>query len=97
MAVPTPPSTNSIRPFVVTICALLIVAAMYWARAVAIPVVLSALLTFLLTPAVSWLQRWRVPRVVGAVVTALLAFAFLGGVIATVVAQFPGLATKTGQ
>ncbi len=94
MAVPASTSTNSIRPAVATICLLLIVAAMYWARAVAIPVVLSALLTFLLTPAVSWLQRWRVPRVVAAVLTALLAFAFLGGVIATVVVQFPGLSRE---
>jgi len=94
MAAPAPTSTGSIRPFVFTICILLIVAAMYLMRAVAIPVVLSALLTFLLTPAVSWLQRWRIPRVAGAVLTALLAFAFLGGVLATVVVQFPGLAAK---
>ncbi len=94
MAVLSPPSTNPIRPFVVTTSLLLIVGAMYLARVVVVPVVLSALLAFLLTPAVSWLQRWGVPRVAGAIVTALLAFVFLGGVLFTVLMQFPGLAAE---
>ena len=85
-------STNPIRPFVLTTSLLLIVAAMYLARVVVVPVVLSALLTFLLTPAVSWLQRWRVPRVAAAIGTGLLAFAFLGGILLTVAVQFRGLA-----
>ena len=88
----SPTSTNPVRPFVVTTSLLLVVAAMYLARVVVVPVVMAALLTFLLTPAVSGLQRWRVPRVAGAVATTLLAFAFLGAILLTMLAQFRALA-----
>ena len=56
------------------------IAAMYWARIVLVPVVLAALLAFVLTPVVSALQRRKVPRVPAALLTAFVAFAFLGGV-----------------
>ena len=92
MAAASTGGTSAIRPFVATTTLLLIVAAMYLARVVVVPVVLSALLAFLLTPLVSWLQRWHVPRVAAALLTSLLAFAFFGGVIATVLTQFQGLA-----
>jgi predicted PurR-regulated permease PerM len=39
-----------------------VVAALYLARAVLIPIALAGLLTFLLAPAVRRLERWRVPR-----------------------------------
>ena len=87
------PSTNPLRPFVATMTLLLIVAGMYLARSVVVPVVLFALLTFLLTPLVSRLQSWGVPRIAAVVVTAGLAFAFLGVIAATVAVQLQGLVT----
>ncbi len=86
-----PNQGGPLRPFVTTTTILLVVAALYLARVVVVPVVLAALLAFLLTPAVSWLQRWRVPRIAAAVVTGLLAFALLGGLLATMLIQFQGL------
>ncbi len=58
MAAPAP--GGPLRPFMVAITVLLIVAALYLAKAVVVPVVLAALLTFLLTPVVSWMQRCRI-------------------------------------
>jgi predicted PurR-regulated permease PerM len=85
-------SPNKLLPFVATICLLFIVAAMYLARVVLVPVVLAALLAFVLTPVVSALQRRKVPRVAAALLTAFVAFAFFGGVLVTVYFQFLGLA-----
>jgi predicted PurR-regulated permease PerM len=52
-------------------------AALYWGQAVLVPLVLAALLTFLLSPLVTRLDRLRVPRVVGV----LLVMTFVGGII----------------
>jgi predicted PurR-regulated permease PerM len=52
-------------------------AALYWGQAVLVPLVLAALLTFLLSPLVTRLDRLHVPRVVGV----LLVMTFVGGII----------------
>jgi predicted PurR-regulated permease PerM len=52
-------------------------AALYFGQAVIVPIVLAALLTFLLSPLVTRLDRLRVPRVVGV----LLVMTLVGGVI----------------
>jgi predicted PurR-regulated permease PerM len=85
-------SPNKLLPFVATISLFLIIAALYLARVVLVPVVLAALLAFVLTPVVSALQRRKVPRVLAALLTALVAFAFMGGVLTLVFFQFRGLA-----
>ena len=43
----------------------LVVAVLYWAQPVLVPIAVAMLLTFVLTPPVTWLQRWigRVPSV----------------------------------
>ena len=67
-----------------------IVAALYFAREVLIPVTLAILLAFILAPAVALLRRTglaRVPAVLLAVVVALGLILALGGVIGTQVAQ----------
>ena len=81
-----------LRPFMITITVLLIVAALYMAKVVVVPVVLAALLTFLLTPVVSWMQRYRVPRVAAAIVTSLVVFSFMGGILFLVLVQLQGMA-----
>ena len=71
----------------------LVVAMLYWARAVLIPVVLAVLLTFILSPAVTALQRrglWRVPAVI---VVVLIASVVVAGIGAAVVLQVKALAT----
>jgi len=74
-----------------------VVAALYLAREVLIPITLAILLSFLLTPVVELLRRWhlvRVPAVLVAMMLALTVIVGVGGVIGSQVAQ---LATNIPQ
>jgi predicted PurR-regulated permease PerM len=51
-----------------------VVAALYFAREVLVPVALAVLLSFLLAPAVHWLRHMRAGRVAAVAVTVLVAF-----------------------
>src|SRR6266850_2988412 len=55
----------------------LVVAVLYWAQAVFVPVSLAVLLTFVLTPPVVWLQR-RIGKVAAVLTITTLVFTFLG-------------------
>jgi predicted PurR-regulated permease PerM len=68
---------RSAQPWLTFIACVLVVAVLYWAQAVIVPIAVALLMTFLLTPLVAFLQRGigRVPAVLAAVV---LAFAALG-------------------
>jgi predicted PurR-regulated permease PerM len=55
----------------------LVVAVLYWAQAVLVPVCLAILLTFVLGPPVTWLQR-RIGRVPGVLAVVVVVFTFLG-------------------
>ena len=55
----------------------LVIAVLYWAQAVLVPVCLAVLLTFVLTPPVTWLQR-RIGRVAAMLTMVILVFTFLG-------------------
>jgi predicted PurR-regulated permease PerM len=55
----------------------LVIAALYWAQAVFIPVAISILLTFLLSPVADSLERLRLGRVVSVILIVILAFSFL--------------------
>ena len=55
----------------------LVVAVLYWAQAVLVPIALAILLAFVLTPPVDWLQRW-VGRVPAVLLVVTLVFAALG-------------------
>src|SRR5437870_13562052 len=71
----------------------LVVAALYLARAVLIPVVLAVLLSLVLSPVVGSLERiglGRIPSVIGAV---FLAFCLVGAIGLGVVAQQIGRAS----
>ncbi|HEU4343024.1 MAG TPA: AI-2E family transporter, partial [Candidatus Binatia bacterium] len=57
----------------------LIIAILYWAQAVLIPVALSILLTFLLSPLVDALEQIRLGRVVSVILVVVLAFTVLAG------------------
>jgi predicted PurR-regulated permease PerM len=52
----------------------LVVAALYFAREVLVPLALAVLLSFLLAPAVRWLRHMRAGRVTAVAVTVLIAF-----------------------
>ncbi|MGE3177192.1 MAG: AI-2E family transporter [Vicinamibacterales bacterium] len=71
----------------------LVIAVLYWARAVLMPVALALLITFVLTPPVTYLQRHlgRVPAVLLVVVLVFTVLAGIGWAIAT---QLSGLAAE---
>ena len=58
----------------------LVVAGLYWLKAVLIPLALGVLLTFLLSPVVGALQRRGLHRVPAVLVTVVLALSVLGGI-----------------
>ena len=59
--------------------AAIVIAALYVAREVLLPLALAILLSFVLTPALLLLRRLRVPRVVGVAIVVALAFALIFG------------------
>jgi predicted PurR-regulated permease PerM len=69
-----------------------VLAGLYWARVVLLPVSLAVLLTFVLNPVITILHRWGVPRVVAVTLVVVLAFVGLGGVGWVVTRQLTTLA-----
>jgi predicted PurR-regulated permease PerM len=69
-------------------------AALYWGQAVLVPLVLAALLTFLLSPLVTRLDRLRVPRVVGVLLVMTLVGGIIGGVGYVVAGQLRSFAAE---
>ncbi len=69
--------SQTLKPWVTFAGCVLVIAVLYWAQDVLVPIALAILLTFVLTPPVNWLERWigRVPAVL-AVVT--LVFTIIG-------------------
>ena len=69
-------------------------AALFWGQAVLVPLVLAALLTFLLSPLVTRLDRLRVPRVVGVLLVMTLVGGLIGGVGYVVAGQLNSFAAE---
>jgi predicted PurR-regulated permease PerM len=67
----------SFRTWVTFAGCVLVVAVLYWAQAVLVPVSLAVLITFVLTPPVLWLQR-RIGRVPAILLVVALVFSGLG-------------------
>src|SRR3954468_6628 len=88
----SPPSAQ--RAFLFLGSIILIVASLYFAQKVLIPIALSILLTFILTPLVVGLQRRGLGRTTAVVLVVLFAFALLGGLGWVATAQTRGLLTE---
>ena len=71
-----------------------VIALLYFAREVFVPITLAVLLSFLLAPAVRWLRRWRLGRVPAVGVTVLLAFIAIAGFATIVVGEVSSLAQQ---
>src|SRR5436309_9725693 len=71
-----------------------IVAALYFAKAIFLPLALAVLLTFLLAPAMRQLRSWGVPRVPAVALVVAFACAVFLGVGALVGQQMTQLAHK---
>lgn len=70
-----------------------VVAALYLAREVLIPISLAVLLSFVLAPLVGLLRRWRLPRIPAVIVTVLVALGIILGLAAVIGSQVAQLAT----
>jgi len=67
------------RPDILTLASIaVLVAALYLAKGVLVPLTLAVLLSFLLSPVCDWLERRRLGRVPAVLVTAILGFTVLG-------------------
>ncbi len=71
----------------------IVVAALYFGRALVVPLVLASLLAFVLAPACAMLQRARLPRVAAVMIVVVLAFGGIGGLGTVVVHQAANLAS----
>ena len=74
--------------------AVLIIASLYWAQAVLIPIAISILLTFLLTPVADSLERLGLGRVFSVILIVILAFSFLAAVGWIVTLQLTSVANE---
>lgn len=85
-----PPGTPSLKSLLTLAVGVVVVAALYFARDVLIPITLAALLSFLLAPLVSLLKRMRLGRVASSLIAMTFALAVLlalGGLIGTQLAD----------
>jgi predicted PurR-regulated permease PerM len=82
------PSLSAVATFV------LVIASLYWAQAVLIPVALAMLLTFLLSPVVGALERLALGRLPSVILVVVLAFSLLGGIGWIVTLQFGSVANE---
>jgi len=86
-----PPGTSGM---IAVLVAATVVASLYFAREVFVPITLAVLLSFLLAPAVRLLRRLRVGRVTAVAFTVLLAFVAIAGFAAVVVGEVSSLAQQ---
>src|ERR1051326_440919 len=100
----SPPSGPDLVTLVMVALGIVVVAALYLAREVLIPITLAILLSFVLGPVVSLFRRLhlpRVPAVLLAVILALCIIATLGSVIGVQIASLapdlPRYASTLGQ
>ena len=71
-----------------------VVAALYLAKALLVPLTLAVLLSFMLSPICGWMERWRLGRIPAVLMTAFIGFSLLGIVIWLVVVQLTSLSPK---
>ena len=64
-----------------------VIAILYFAREVFVPITLAVLLSFLLAPAARWLRRLRVGRITAVALTVMVAFMAIAGFAAVVVGE----------
>jgi len=71
-----------------------VIAALYLAKSLLVPLTLAVLLSFLLMPVCDWLERRRLGRIPAVLATAFLSFTMLGIVAWIAVVQMSHLAPK---
>ena len=90
----THPSSGNLPSLIAVATSVLIIASLYWAQAVLMPIALSIMLTFLLSPVASALERTGLGRLPSVILIVVLAFSLLGGIGWIVTRQFGSLANE---
>ena len=89
-----PPPSPELSHLLTVIVGVVIVAALYLAREVLIPITLAILLSFVLAPVVALLRRFRLPRVPAVLLSVVLALALLSLIGSIIGVQIAGLASN---
>src|SRR5690606_36979384 len=86
--------TRVYGPWVSLFTMVLIVAVLWTAKTILLPLALGIILAFTLTPLVRWFDRLRFPRALGVALTMTLALGAVGGMGYVVFEQFADLSTE---
>ena len=86
--------TGSFPSFLVLPTVVLIIASLYWAQTILIPIALSILLTFLLSPVIGGLERLGLRRVPSVIFIVVLTFSLLATIGWITALQFTSLAKE---
>ncbi len=86
-----PPRSSGVRTAAVVIG---VIAVLYLAREILIPLALAITLTLVLTPAVGWLQKLHIGRFPGALLVILVSMAVVGGISYVIFNQVVQVATE---
>jgi predicted PurR-regulated permease PerM len=90
-----PPDKIAKSSWILTLASIaVVIAALYLAKGVLVPLTLAVLLSFLLSPVCDWLERRRLGRIPAVLMTSSLGFTVLGIVVWTAVVQMTHLAPK---
>jgi predicted PurR-regulated permease PerM/CheY-like chemotaxis protein len=82
-------------PWMLTVTSLaVVVAVLYFAKGVLVPLTLAVLLSFLLVPVCDWLERRKLGRIPSVLITVIVAFSALGAGAWTAALQVMDLAPK---
>ena len=87
-----PAETPGLSSLLSLAVAVVVVAALYLAREVLIPITVAVILSFMLAPLVSRLQRWHLPHAAAVVVAVLVALGIIGAIGAVIGTQVAGIA-----
>ena len=86
--------TGNFSSFLVLPTLVLIIASLYWAQTILIPIALSILLTFLLSPVIGGLERLGLRRVPSVIFIVVLTFSLLATIGWITALQFTSLAKE---
>lgn len=90
-------SSNYFRPFVVLGSVILVIATLYWAQKVLIPVALAVLLCFILAPFVNVLHRRGLNRSVSVIIVVTLGLMIVSGLAGVITLQLGRLVEELPQ
>jgi predicted PurR-regulated permease PerM len=77
--------------------AVVVIAALYFAREVLLPITVAVILSFMLAPLVSRFQRWHLPHVAAVLLAVLIAIGIVGGIAGVIGTQVAGIAADIPQ